>query len=87
MLAAHLFETAAAAAMTAEQRIRGRDADVAFALLATGYDDDAIAGLAGVARDLLDATSAVAATQCLGAYRLAAILTHDEPDSGVRVFA
>ncbi|MEW6690176.1 MAG: hypothetical protein AB1452_13920 [Pseudomonadota bacterium] len=42
---AHLFESAQAPPMTAEQRIRGADAGFGWALFVTGYDRDALAGL------------------------------------------
>ena len=42
----HLFEGAVTPPMTNEQRIRGADAGVDWALLLTGYDQDALAGLA-----------------------------------------
>ncbi|MFO1413783.1 MAG: hypothetical protein U1F10_07735 [Burkholderiales bacterium] len=42
---AHLFAAAAQPAMTNEQRIRGADADVGWAVFVTGYDADALAGL------------------------------------------
>jgi hypothetical protein len=41
----YLFESAAAAPMTKEQSIRGRDAGVDRVLVATGYDADAVAAL------------------------------------------
>jgi hypothetical protein len=41
----YLFESAAAAPMTREQSIRGRDAGVDRVLVATGYDADAVAAL------------------------------------------
>jgi hypothetical protein len=44
---AHLFESAAAAPMTAEQRIRGVDASFDWAVLVTGYEQDAVAALRG----------------------------------------
>lgn len=43
---AHLFEAAATPDMTNEQRIRGADARVDWALLVTGYREDALATLA-----------------------------------------
>jgi hypothetical protein len=76
---AHLLERAAAPAMTKEQRIRGADAGVDWAILVTGYEEAAIANLdddaappawpqAGeCAADILDAT-----------YRVAHSLSHDE---------
>ncbi len=42
----HLLRSAVAAQMTSEQRIRGADAGVDWALLATGYEEDAVARLA-----------------------------------------
>jgi len=42
---AHLFEAALTPDMTSEQRIRGADAGIDWALLVTGYDDDALATL------------------------------------------
>lgn len=42
----HLLRAALAPQMTSEQRIRGADAGVAWALLATGYDPAAVAALA-----------------------------------------
>ncbi|MGE0876681.1 MAG: hypothetical protein AB7O31_18600 [Burkholderiales bacterium] len=42
---AHLFEGAVAAPMTNEQRIRGVDAGFDWAVLATGYDEEALAAL------------------------------------------
>lgn len=44
---AHLLAGALAPAMTSEQRIRGADAGVDWALLVTGYRQDAIGELAG----------------------------------------
>lgn len=43
---AHLLQGAAAAPMTHEQRMRGADVAVDWALLVTGYEEDALAGLA-----------------------------------------
>jgi hypothetical protein len=42
----HLFEAAVTPAMTHEQRIRGADAGVDWALVATGYSREVLAGLA-----------------------------------------
>jgi hypothetical protein len=42
---AHLFEGALTPQMTKEQRIRGADAGVDWALFVTGYDEDAVATL------------------------------------------
>ena len=41
----HLFEAALAPGMTAEQRMRGADAGVDWALFVTGYSQDALASL------------------------------------------
>jgi hypothetical protein len=41
----YLFESAAAAPMTREQSIRGKDAGVHSVLVATGYDAEAVGGL------------------------------------------
>ena len=41
----HLFEAAVTPRMTTEQRIRGPDADVHWALLLTGYSEDTVASL------------------------------------------
>lgn len=40
-----LFESAVAPPMTSEQRIRGADAGVDWALVVTGYDEQAVAGV------------------------------------------
>ena len=42
---AHLLEGAATPAMTNEQRIRGADTGVDWAILVTGYDEDALTAL------------------------------------------
>ncbi len=42
---AHLFEGASTPRMTNEQRIRGTDAGIDWALLVTGYSEDAVANL------------------------------------------
>jgi hypothetical protein len=78
MIAAHLFEATTTAPMTTEQQVRGKDADVGFALLATGYDDDAIAALTDSLLQRLDKTGAASALPRVGAYRIAAVLVHDE---------
>ena len=45
LASAHLFESAAAPEMTNEQKIRGKDAGVDWALLVTGYDQDTVTSL------------------------------------------
>jgi len=52
LVGAHLFESGLAAEMTEEQRIRGKDSDVAWVLLVTGYDAGVVAALS---EDLLSA--------------------------------
>ena len=47
---AHLLESAATAAMTNEQRIRGADAGLDWAVLLTGYKEEALAGALAPAR-------------------------------------
>ncbi len=67
---ARLLERAATPAMTREQRIRGVDAGIAWALLVTGYSEDAVAEL--MRTDLGTASlEAHGATGILGAtYRM-----------------
>jgi hypothetical protein len=71
---AHLFERAAAAAMTNEQRIRGADADMDCAILITGYDESTIAAL-----DALVPKSGHSANLLDAAYRVAHSLSAAEP--------
>jgi hypothetical protein len=76
---AHLLKAELAAPMTNEQRIRGADAGVAWALLVTGYRQDAVAALAsaelGPAR--LEAHGAAGSTAAL--YRADYTLVAGEP--------
>ena len=46
IVSAHLLSASAPAPMTREQEIRGRDADLHYVLLVTGYAPDAVAALA-----------------------------------------
>ena len=75
---AHLFEGALTPHMTAEQRIRGADAGVDWALFITGYRDDAVAGLAqaDLSRVELEKHGGTAITDRL--YRLQYLVTHHE---------
>lgn len=75
---AHLLESAAAPAMTAEQRIRGADAGVDWAVLVTGYDAQALSRLADgeLTPAALAARNAAAVTQA--SYRLVHALTAGE---------
>lgn len=75
---AHLFEPAAAPAMTREQRIRGADAALGCAILVTGHDEDALervaeAGVGARALHARGATDVVDAT-----YRLHYALLREE---------
>jgi hypothetical protein len=65
--AAHLLEGAATAAMTNEQRIRGADAGIDWALLVTGYRREALENVAGseLARDVLEQHGATALVDAL----------------------
>ena len=45
LTSAHLFESAAKPEPTSEQRLRGKDAEVDWAILATGYNADTVAAL------------------------------------------
>jgi hypothetical protein len=77
----HLFEGAVTPPMTSEQRIRGADAGFDWALLLTGYDQDALASL--MQADLGDAhLQAHGATQAVHAmYRIDYSLTDREVDA------
>ena len=74
----HLFEGALTPQMTNEQRIRGADAGVDWALLVTGYSFDALARLAGADLD----ASRLAEQGAMGVQgatsRLDYVLSHDE---------
>ena len=76
----HLLRSALAPAMTSEQRIRGADADVDWALLATGYQQDALSNLEMVefsARELEGrGASSVVSALYQGAYSLSADEVH-----------
>lgn len=74
----HWFKGALKAKMTSEQRIRGADAGIDWALLATGYDQDAVEALArselaGARLEAQGATGVVA-----GLYRTGYTLTAQE---------
>ena len=56
---AHLLESAVAPTMTNEQRIRGTDAGIDWALVVTGYDQGALENLARTERDPLEQHGAV----------------------------
>ena len=75
---AHLFEGAATPQMTTEQRIRGADAGADWALFVTGYDDDAVAGLAqaDLSRAELEKHGGTAISD--GLYRLQYLVTQGD---------
>ena len=77
----HLLRGALAAAMTSEQQIRGVDAGVDWALMATGYEPEAIAELGTAELNL----GMLQAHGCAGAsfayYRAAYSLSADEIDA------
>jgi hypothetical protein len=75
---AHLFESALAPAMTAEQRIRGADAGFDWAVLVTGYRESALATLAHSGLDADTVARAGAAACTGGCHRLDYALTHRE---------
>ena len=77
----HLFEAALTPPMTNEQRIRGADAGVDWALLVTGYSQDALANL--MRADLGNAQlEKYGATGVLGAmYRMEYSIIHREVDA------
>jgi hypothetical protein len=77
----HLLEGAATPQMTNEQRIRGADAGVDWAVLVTGYGEDALARLSGA--DLAAprlADQGAAAVQA-ATYRIDYSLSHAEVDA------
>lgn len=78
----HLLQSGLTAAMTSEQRIRGADAGVDWALLATGYQEAAVAGLAGreFAPDALQRRGSTQVTATI--YRSAYTLTAQEVNGG-----
>ena len=78
---AHLFEGAATPQMTNEQRIRGADAGVDWALLVTGYSQEAVAGLAQaeLGNAMLEQHGAAGAVSAV--YRLDYTLLHRELDA------
>lgn len=75
---AHLFEGSSTPPMTNEQRIRGTDAGVDWALFVTGYREDALAGLvhADLDRDRLEEHGGTVASETI--YRLHYMLTDRE---------
>ena len=74
----HLFEGAVAAPMTAEQRIRGADAGVDWALVVAGYDREALASLAESELDAARLEAHGASGVRAAMYRMDYSLTHLE---------
>jgi hypothetical protein len=77
---AHLLEGALTPQMTNEQRLRGADAGVDWAILVTGYNPDALAELSGddLSAHRLAEMGAVGVQS--SSYRLDYMLSHDELD-------
>lgn len=75
---AHLFERALTPHMTQEQRIRGVDAGIDWALFVTGYSEDALATLmqADLSRTRLEEHGSTAVSDAL--YRMQYMLTDRE---------
>jgi hypothetical protein len=78
----HLLQGGLTATMTSEQRIRGADAGVDWALLATGYQESAVNSLAqgelaGAALEQRGASQVIATS-----YRSAYTLTRQETGAG-----
>jgi hypothetical protein len=79
LISAHLFEPAAQPPMTKEQAIRGKDAQMPWVVVVTGYDEDAVDGR--VESGLAEAGIAVhggAAGSVRGRYRLHGSLAEGE---------
>ena len=77
----HLLRGALAAAMTSEQQIRGADAGVDWALVATGYEHDAVAELESAELSLRELRAHGCASASLVLYRAAYSLSADEIDA------
>lgn len=75
---AHLLEGALSAQMTNEQRIRGADAGVGWAVLVTGYDQDVLAELAAGDLGITRLTEQGATDVQVGTYRIDYSLSHQE---------
>jgi hypothetical protein len=78
VVGAHLLEGALTPPMTVEQRIRGADAGVDWAVLVTGYGDDAAAALALAGPAGPDLARRGAAEVAHAVYRIDCALAHDE---------
>jgi hypothetical protein len=78
LVGAHLLEGARAPAMTNEQRLRGADAGVDWAVLVTGYEADALAALAATEFAPARLAAQGAADVQQAGYRAAVTLSADE---------
>jgi hypothetical protein len=76
---AHLLESASAAPMTNEQRIRGADTGVDSVLLIMGYDAQALCELSQGTCGDLERRGATGVSE--GLYRIDYTLAHDELDA------
>jgi hypothetical protein len=77
----HLLRGTVAAAMTSEQQIRGVDAGVDWALMATGYEPEAIAELESAELSLRVLQAHGCASASFAFYRAAYSLSADEIDA------
>ena len=77
----HLLEGALTAPMTNEQRIRGADAGVDWAILATGYGPEALAELSGGDLGSVRLAALGAASVDAMSYRMDYSLSHDEVEA------
>ncbi len=77
----HLLEGALAPTMTNEQRIRGADAGIDWAILVTGYSQDSVARLSGAELDALRLAEHGAVDVQHAVYRIDYSLTRDEIDA------
>jgi len=73
---AHLLESNASPVMTSEQRIRGADAGFDWALIVTGYDPRALAGLPDVGIATLTARGATQVSE--GSYRMDYLVARED---------
>ena len=77
----HLLEGALAPTMTNEQRIRGADAGIDWAILVTGYSRDSVARLSAAELDALRLAEHGAVDVQHAVYRIDYSLTRDEIDA------
>jgi hypothetical protein len=79
LVSAHLFEPTVKPPMTREQAIRGKDTEMPWVLVVTGYDEDAVARIAGdTFAGPAIAAHGGAAEVVRGSYRLHGLLTDEE---------